>query len=72
MIVRLIGVVFLPVCAFAVHWLYQLVHVVPPHPSSLGELAIAFVVVITGLGGALMAIVGDELVRNPDEHRRRY
>lgn len=65
--VRLLGLGLLVICAFAVHELYALVHSAAARSPTGVELLLALAVVVTGLGGVLMASTGTELLRLPDD-----
>ena len=67
MTVRIFGLGLILVSGIAVHWLYVLVHTAAHHSQNVGELLLAALIVVTGLGGVLMAAVGNELFRRPDE-----
>ena len=61
MIVRFAGVALIAICGIAIHFLYEMVHSGPLHQPTIAEFALALVVVVTGLGGMLMAATGSEL-----------
>lgn len=63
MIVRLAGLGLIAICGFAIHFLYQMVHAGPFHQATIEEFALAIIVVVTGLGGTLMAATGNELIQ---------
>ena len=67
MLVRLLGLVSLAVCAFVLHELLALVHSAPAHSATSVELLLGLVVVVTGLGGVVMASTGSELLRSPHD-----
>jgi predicted outer membrane lipoprotein len=67
--IRLSGLGLLVICAFAVHQLHALVYSAASHsPTGVELLLLALAVVVTGLGGVLMASAGTELLRLPDDH----
>jgi len=58
---RLQGIALLISCAFALHRISMLVHFLPRHEASPGELGLGLVAVLTGIAGATMVIVGPPL-----------
>ena len=66
MIVRLFGLLLLIICGLAVHELYSLVHGAA-HLSTGFELLLALLIVVTGLGGVLLASAGSELLGLRDD-----
>jgi len=62
--IRLEGVALLALCAFALHRIYLLIHGIPPHEATLGELGLGVVAVVTGVIGAVMLAVGPPLFRH--------
>lgn len=61
MIVRFAGLGLIAICGIAIHFLYEMVHAGPLHQPTIEEFAIALAVVVSGLGGTLMAATGSEL-----------
>jgi hypothetical protein len=68
MMIRLLGLGLLVICAFAVHELYAVAHSAASHSPTGVELLLALAVIVTGLGGVLMASAGAELLRLSDDH----
>lgn len=66
--IRLFGPGLLVICALAVHELHALVQSAAAHSPTGVEVLLALAVVVTGLGGILMASAGTELLRLPDDH----
>ena len=66
MIVRVFGLLLLVICGLTVHELYSLVHSAAPVSTGF-ELLLALLIVVTGLGGVLMASTGSELLSLRDD-----
>lgn len=63
MLIRFAGLGLIAICGIAIHFLYDMVHSGPPHQATIGEFALALVVVVAGLAGTLLAATGSELVQ---------
>lgn len=61
--IRLQGAALLAICVFAFLRLSALAHALPGHKGTLPDLALAMVVVVTGVAGAAMTVVGPALFR---------
>ena len=47
--IRLEGVALLALCAFALHRIYLLIHGIPLHQATPGELGLGLIAVVTGV-----------------------